>query len=161
MNYYNYYNSEQYTGVSGLNINVRKTTALCINTSRDVQEGLQQAGLSLTTSAKHLGVHLAPTIDATIEATMAAIDPKAIERRILATTPPTDMLHRALLVNLAFTPIYNHVLMALPITSNYIDDFFFIMYFGLQDTEPPPCPLPLTKQGRSIHCYEFVLLCIL
>ncbi len=35
---------------------------------------------------------------------MAAIDPKAIERRILATTPPTD------------------VFMALPITSNHTDE---------------------------------------
>jgi hypothetical protein len=113
---------DQYTGVSGLNINVSKTTALCINTSRDVQEGLEQAGLALTNTAKHLGIHLAPTIEATVEATMAAIDPKAIERRILATTPPTDMLHRALLVNIAFTPIYNHVFMALPITSNYTDE---------------------------------------
>jgi hypothetical protein len=26
------------------------------------------------------------------------------------------------------------------------------MYFGLQDTKPPPCPLHLTKQGESIHC---------
>jgi hypothetical protein len=50
---------------------------------------------------------------------MAAIDPKAIERRILATT---DMLHHALLVNLAFTPIYIHVFMALPVTSNHIDE---------------------------------------
>ncbi len=113
---------EQYTGVSGLNINVSKTTALCIYTGRDVQEGLAQAGLSLTTSAKHLGIHLAPTIEATIAATMAAIDPKAIERRILATTPPTDMLHCALLVNLAFIPIYNHVFMALPITNNHTDE---------------------------------------
>ncbi len=38
---------------------------------------------------------------------------------------------------------------------------FFIIYFGLQDTKPPPCPLPLTKQGGSIHCYEIVLLCML
>jgi hypothetical protein len=112
----------QYTGVSGLNINVSKTTALCINTSRDIQEGLEQAGLALTNSAKHLGIHLAPTIEATVEATMAAIDPKAVERRILATTPPTDMLHRAMLVNMAFTPIYNHVFMALPITGNHIDE---------------------------------------
>ncbi len=48
--------------------------------------------------------------------------PKAIEGRILATTPPTDILHRALLVNLAFTPIYNHVFMALPISSNHISE---------------------------------------
>jgi hypothetical protein len=111
-----------YIYMSSLNINVSKTTALCINTSRDAQEGLKQAGLSLTNSAKHLGIHLAPTIEATVEATMAAIDPKAIERRILATTPPTDMLHRALLVNLAFTPIFNHVFMALPVTSNHTDE---------------------------------------
>ncbi len=80
---------DQYTGVSGLNVNVNKTTALCINTSREVQEGLERAGLSRTNTAKHLGIHLAPTIEATVEATMAAINPKAIERRILATTPPT------------------------------------------------------------------------
>jgi hypothetical protein len=41
----------QYTGVSGLNINVSKTTALCLNFSRDIQEGLEQAGLALTNSA--------------------------------------------------------------------------------------------------------------
>ncbi len=113
---------DQYTGVSGLNINVRKSTALCINTTRDIQEGLERAGLTITNSAKHLGIHLAPTIEATVEATMVAIDPKAIERRILATTPPTDMLHRALLVNLAFSPIYNHVFMSLPVPGNHIDD---------------------------------------
>ncbi len=113
---------EQYIGVSGLNINVRKSTALCINTDRDIQEGLERAGLTITNSAKHLGIHLAPTIDATVEATMVAIDPKAVERRILATTPPTDMLHRALLVNLAFIPIYNHVFMALPMSCNHIDE---------------------------------------
>jgi hypothetical protein len=33
-----------------------------------------------------------------------------------------------------------------------VEEFFFIMYFGLQDTKPPPCPLHLTKQGGSIHC---------
>jgi hypothetical protein len=34
---------------------------------------------------------------------------------------------------------------------------FFIMYFGLQDTKPPPCPLRLTKQGGSIHWSRFYL----
>jgi hypothetical protein len=29
--------------------------------------------------------------------------------------------------------------------------FLYIMYFGLQDTKPPPCPLRLTEQGGSIH----------
>ncbi len=45
---------------------------------------------------------------------MEAIDPKAIKRRILATTPPTDILHGAVLINMALIPIYKHVFMALP-----------------------------------------------
>ncbi len=28
---------------------------------------------------------------------------------------------------------------------------FLIMYFGLQEAKPPPCPLRLTKRGGSIH----------
>ena len=35
----------QYTTVSGLNINIRKTTALCINTSPRVIQGLNQMGI--------------------------------------------------------------------------------------------------------------------
>jgi hypothetical protein len=31
------------------------------------------------------------------------------------------------------------------------------MYFGLQDTKPPPCPLHLTKQGGSIHRSQLYL----
>jgi hypothetical protein len=53
---------------------------------------------------------------------MEAIDPKAIKRRMLAITPPTDMLHRAVLVNVALIPIYNHVFMALPVDKAYIHD---------------------------------------
>jgi hypothetical protein len=113
---------DQYTGVSGLNINVNKTTALCINTRREIQEGLTLAGLAISSSTKHLGIHLAPTIEATIKATMEAIDPKATKRRILATTPPTDLLHRSVLVNVAFPPIYNHVFMALPVDITYTDN---------------------------------------
>jgi hypothetical protein len=111
----------QYTGVSGLNINVRKSTALCINTSREIEEGLTQAGLTVSLTSKHLGIHLAKTIEATVKITMEAIDPKAIKRRILATTPPTDVLHRATLINVALIPIYNHVLMALPVGKCHTD----------------------------------------
>jgi hypothetical protein len=44
------------------------------------------------------------------------IDLKSIKRRILATTLPPDILHRAPLINSAMVPLYNHVLMALPTT---------------------------------------------
>jgi hypothetical protein len=60
---------EQYTGVSGLNINVRKSTALRISTSREIEEGLTQAGLAVSQTSKQLGIHLAKTIEATVKAT--------------------------------------------------------------------------------------------
>ncbi len=47
---------------------------------------------------------------------------KRIKRRILATTPPTDLLHRALLINTALIPIYNHIFMALPTQEDYMND---------------------------------------
>jgi hypothetical protein len=84
--------------------------------------GLTQAGLAVSQTTKHLGIHLAKTIEATVKATMEAVDPKAIKRRILATTPPTDILHRAMLINMALIPIYNHVMMALPVGKNYSDE---------------------------------------
>ncbi len=34
--------------------------------------------------------------------------------------------------------------------------FFYIKYFGLQEAKPPPCPLLLTEQGRSIHWTSFI-----
>jgi hypothetical protein len=34
--------------------------------------------------------------------------------------------------------------------------FLFIMYFGLQEAKPPPCPLLLTKQGGLIQCIVFI-----
>jgi hypothetical protein len=46
--------------------------------------------------------------------TLNKIDLKAAKRRILATGPPTDILHKATLINSALTPLYDHVLMALP-----------------------------------------------
>jgi hypothetical protein len=46
-----------------------------------------------------------------ISETLSKIDLKAIKRRILATAPPTDILHRATLINSAITPFYNQVQM--------------------------------------------------
>ncbi len=44
------------------------------------------------------------------------IKTRTLKRRILAMTPPTDVLHRVTLINSAIIPLYNHVLMALPAT---------------------------------------------
>jgi exonuclease III len=104
-----------YHKVSGLSINRMKSSALCINTAQEVVEGLQQLQIHTPTSVKHLGLHLCETMSATIIETLRHTDSKLIQRRILATTPPTDLLHRALLVNTAYMPVINHVLMALPV----------------------------------------------
>jgi hypothetical protein len=44
------------------------------------------------------------------------IKTKTLKSRILAMTPPTDILYRATLINSAIIPLYNNVLMALPAT---------------------------------------------
>jgi hypothetical protein len=108
---------DRYTGVSGLNINVRKSTALCINSAQSLVQELQDRGFATPTSMRHLGIELAGTIEDTVRETIQKIDLKAVKRRILATTPPTDILHRATLINSALVPLYNHVLMSLPVAA--------------------------------------------
>jgi len=89
--------------------------ALCINTSQEVLDGLRRLGISTPDYIKHLGIQLGKTIQDTTAETLRQVQTKALRRRILATTPPTDLLHRSLLVNVAYVPIYNHIFMALPI----------------------------------------------
>jgi hypothetical protein len=115
---------DEYTGVSGLNINIAKTTALCVNSSEQLCERLRHMGMATPDNAKHLGILLGKTMDSTVEVTMAAIEPKLIKRRILATTPPTDVLHRATLVTTALIPVYNHVFMALPVEPRHTESLF-------------------------------------
>jgi hypothetical protein len=64
----NFYN--QYTTVSGLHISIRKTIALCINTSPKVTRGLNQKGIETPEVCKQLGLYLGKTIEDTIENTM-------------------------------------------------------------------------------------------
>jgi hypothetical protein len=97
----------KYTGVSGLNNNIAKTTALCINTPAPLCEHLHLLGTTLDNS-KHLGILLGKTIKSTVENIMAHSEPKSIK-----TTPPTDVLNRFKLPNIAPLPVYNHMFMAL------------------------------------------------
>ncbi len=73
---------------------------------------------------RHLGIELAKTIEDTIGETMQKIDMKAVKRRILATSLPTDILHRATLINSAMDSLYNHVLMALPVTETELNPLY-------------------------------------
>jgi hypothetical protein len=112
---------DRYTGVSGLNINVRKLSALCINSAPSLIQDLQHRGFTTPDSMRHLGIELAKSIEDTVRVTTQKMDLKAVRRRILATTPPTDTLHRAPLINSALVPLYNHILMALPVTATELD----------------------------------------
>ncbi len=76
-------------------------------------EALRDIGFTTMETNRHLGLELGMDMKITIKETLK-IDLKTVKRRILATTPPTDMLYRATLIKSAMTPLYNHVLMALP-----------------------------------------------
>jgi hypothetical protein len=70
---------DRYTGVSGLNINVRKSSALCINTAPSLVQDLQNRGFTTPTSMRHLGIELAGTIEDTVRETIQKIDLKAVK----------------------------------------------------------------------------------
>jgi hypothetical protein len=112
---------DRYTGGSGLNINLRKSSVLCINTPPALIQDFQHRGFTTPNSMRHLGIELSKAIEDTMQETLQKIDLKAIKRRTLVTSPPTDTLHRATLINSALVPLYNHVLMALPATETDLD----------------------------------------
>jgi len=105
----------EYTGVSGLNINFKKSYIMCLNTTRELKEEINEMGLETPEKIKYLGVTICKNEKDTAVKTIESLDAKMIKRRIMATTPPTDMLHRAFLINTAYLPVYNHVFMSLPI----------------------------------------------
>jgi hypothetical protein len=69
-----------------------------------------------------------------------------IASQLSLSPPPVSQLPYSTSLGI-LTPVFQ-----LLYPSSTIPNIFFIMYFGLQDTKPPPCPLHLTKQGGSIHC---------
>jgi hypothetical protein len=73
---------------------------------------------------KHLGLHLGKTVASTVTITMSKIEAKIIKCRILATTPITDILHRATLVTTALIPFYNLVFMAPPVEPHHTENLF-------------------------------------
>ena len=72
---------EQYHTVSGLNVNPRKSTALCINTPDNIQAELRELGLSTPQAIRHLGIYLGTTIEQTVQEMIQQTDAKLIKRR--------------------------------------------------------------------------------
>ena len=56
-------------------------------------------------------------------------------KRTVAKQPPTDLLHRSRLINTALFPIYNHVLMALPIPEDVLQNLDKEVLFSFDKTK--------------------------
>jgi hypothetical protein len=98
---------DRYTEASGLNIHVWKSTYYIFNCSPDPYEELQSKGISTPETEilfLYLGLEPASNMNTTLRETFQKIDLKAIKRYILATTPPTNILHSAALIISAMTP---------------------------------------------------------
>jgi len=114
---------EKYTSVSGLKTNYRKSSALYINTSVEVRSSIENSGIPLENETDCLGIILGKTIEECMTKTMSKIEPRAIQRQILATAHPVNMLHKSILLNIAVQPIFNHVFMALPFYDDATKNF--------------------------------------
>jgi hypothetical protein len=80
--------------------------ALCINTPATLHEQLQLPGMKTPDNVKHFGPNVGKTTESTVKVPSTHIESKLVKRRILPTTPPTDVLHRATLINTALVPVY-------------------------------------------------------
>jgi hypothetical protein len=70
---------DRYTGASGLNINLRKSSVLCINTSPALIQDFQLRGFTTPNRMRHLGIELSKSIEDTMQETLQKIDLKAIK----------------------------------------------------------------------------------
>jgi hypothetical protein len=52
------------------------------------------------------------------------VEPTATKRQIMATTSPTDVIHKATLITIALLPVYNHVFMVLPVEPHHTTERF-------------------------------------
>jgi hypothetical protein len=109
----NLYN--QYSTVSGLNINIRKNNSHLHQHPAPSHPCLNEMEIQTPENCKHHSLYLGKNIEIMMDCTMRNTEPKGIKRRILGTTPPTDLLRRALLINTALIPIYYQIFMALPV----------------------------------------------
>jgi hypothetical protein len=80
-------------------MNIRKSATLCINTSPEIMQGLQEKCLTTPTTIKHLGTELGPRVEETLGNILNKIDSKAMKQRVMVTAPQIDILHRATLIN--------------------------------------------------------------
>jgi hypothetical protein len=89
---------------------VRKSSALCINLSPDLNHDLQQKGFSTPHALRHVRIGLGKTIEDTLRDIYRSSQTKNTSHDL-----PMGIHHRGTLINSAIIPPYNHILMALPL----------------------------------------------
>jgi hypothetical protein len=123
---------------------------------------VQLLGMMTPDNIKHLDLHLGKTVASTVEASMAKIEPKLIKHGLLTTTPPTDILRKATLINTTLIPVYNHVFMVLPVepkhTETLLMKFFVSMNqasgWSYKTEEAAGCHMKIfcwPRNGRAWH----------
>ena len=105
---------EDYQKVSGLQINVKKTEILCINTDASIMAEIeQQTGIKCVDGLRHLGIEVRKTYKSTVEATNAKVMLQTESKCKRINKSFTDMFHRKQLIQQVILPSYNHCYMTL------------------------------------------------
>ena len=105
---------EDFHKVSGLQVNLKKTEMLCINTDARLMEEIeQQTGIKCVEGLRHLGIEVRKTYKSTVEATNNKIKQQTESKYKRINKSFTDMFHRKQLIQQVLLPSYNHCYMTL------------------------------------------------
>ena len=103
---------EDFHKVSGLQVNLKKTEMLCINTdARLIKDIEQQTGIKCVEGLRHLGIEVRKTYKSTVENAKILQQTESKYKKINKSF--TDMFHRKQLIQQVLLPSYNHCYMTL------------------------------------------------
>jgi len=99
-----------YTKVSGLKINIKKSEVMCINTPEDLEDNIkEQVGLKVVEGMKHLGIQLRKSIQQVYDSTIEEISNRAAGKANRIHSSHADMWHKKQLIMHAYIPAYYHL----------------------------------------------------
>jgi len=105
---------EDYSKVSGLKINVKKTEILCINTTDQLRQNIQEdTGIQVVTGLRHLGIELKTSYHETVQASFSKAMERTESRYNRINMSHADMFHKRQLITQAYTPSFTHLFMTL------------------------------------------------
>jgi hypothetical protein len=99
--------------VSGLKVNIAKTTILGINTPRELLDDIAElTGITVVTEFRYLGLQIKASYAESRAATYEAVH-ASVQRKFEAINSSfVDLFHRRQLIQQVFVPSFNHIFMA-------------------------------------------------